>query len=284
MTQRSGPLASRQAGETPDSNEEDEDSSPITRAAVLANALEIIDRNGVEGLSMRRLGEAVGRDPMVLYRHVPNKAAVLDGVAEMVFEQLSLDTTRPDWAAALRHLAHDFRDLARAHPNVVPLLVTRPLATPLGMRPQGMLRQLEDVLALLTGVGFSGADAVLVYRALFGFLYGHVLTELQVRFGLRADLVHHARDVHARHVRRRDVLEHGGPGAAAQAGVRRVDRGRVHPDAHLPGARLRVGQLHHAQRLRRAEFRYTDSPHASQKLARATVIPGRLTAAATTTR
>ena len=47
------------------------------------------------------------------------------------------------------------------------------------MRPQGMLRQLEDVLALLTGVGFSGADAVLVYRALFGFLYGHVLTELQ---------------------------------------------------------------------------------------------------------
>ena len=179
MTQRSGPLASRQAGETPDSNEEDEDSSPITRAAVLANALEIIDRNGVEGLSMRRLGEAVGRDPMVLYRHVPNKAAVLDGVAEMVFEQLSLDTTGPDWAAALRHLAHDFRDLARAHPNVVPLLVTRPLATPLGMRPQGMLRQLEDVLALLTGVGFSGADAVLVYRALFGFLYGHVLTELQ---------------------------------------------------------------------------------------------------------
>jgi AcrR family transcriptional regulator len=179
MTQRSGPLASRQAGETPDSNEEDEDSSPITRAAVLANALEIIDRNGVEGLSMRRLGEAVGRDPMVLYRHVPNKAAVLDGVAEIVFEQLSLDTTRPDWAAALRHLAHDFRDLARAHPNVVPLLVTRPLATPLGMRPQGMLRQLEDVLALLTGVGFSGADAVLVYRALFGFLYGHVLTELQ---------------------------------------------------------------------------------------------------------
>ena len=179
MTQRSGPLASRQASETPDSNEEDEDSSPITRAAVLANALEIIDRNGIEGLSMRRLGEAVGRDPMVLYRHVPNKAAVLDGVAEMVFEQLSLDTTRPDWAAALRHLAHDFRDLARAHPNVVPLLVTRPLATPLGMRPQGMLRQLEDVLALLTGVGFSGADAVLVYRALFGFLYGHVLTELQ---------------------------------------------------------------------------------------------------------
>ncbi len=178
MTQSTGPSGSGQVGE-PDSDGEDGEGSPITRAAILANAFEIIDRDGVEGLSMRRLGEAVGRDPMVLYRHVPNKAAVLDGVVEMVFEQLSLDTTRPDWAAALRDLAHDFRDLACAHPNVVPLLVTRPLATPLGMRPQGMLRQLEDVLALLIGAGFSGVDAVLVYRALFGFLYGHMLTELQ---------------------------------------------------------------------------------------------------------
>ena len=178
MTQPTGTSGSGQSGES-DSNEEDEASSQITRAAVLAKALEIIDSDGVDGLSMRRLGEAVGRDPMVLYRHVSNKAAVLEGMVEMVFEQLSLDTTRPDWAAALRDLAHDFRVLACAHPNVVPLLVTRPLATPLGMRPQGMLRPLEEVLALLTGADFSGVDAVLVYRALFGFLYGHVLTELQ---------------------------------------------------------------------------------------------------------
>jgi len=164
---------------TPDSTEADGESTPITRAAVLASALEIIDRDGVDALSMRRLGEAVGRDPMALYRHVPNKAAVLDGVVEMVFERLSLDTTMADWAAALRTLGHDFRDLARAHPNVVPLLVTRPLATPLGKRPPGILRHLEDVLALLTGAGFTGGDALHVYRALFGFLYGHVLTELQ---------------------------------------------------------------------------------------------------------
>ncbi|MDT5196498.1 MAG: hypothetical protein QOH20_3252, partial [Mycobacterium sp.] len=63
--------------------------------------------------------------------------------------------------------------------HVVPLLVTRPLATPLGMRPPGMLRPLEDVLTLLVSVGFSGVDALHIYRMLFGFLYGHVLTELQ---------------------------------------------------------------------------------------------------------
>ncbi|GAB2655569.1 TetR/AcrR family transcriptional regulator C-terminal domain-containing protein [Nocardia goodfellowii] len=146
---------------------------------VLASALEIVDREGVEGLSMRRLAEAVQRDPMVVYRHVPNKAAVLDGVAEMVFAQLTVDPTDPDWVNQLRTVAREFRQLALRHPKVVPLLVTRPLSTPLGQRPQSVLRPLEDVLALLTRAGFAGPDALHIYRALFGFLYGHVLNELQ---------------------------------------------------------------------------------------------------------
>ena len=152
---------------------------PVTRAAVLAAALEIVDRDGVEGLSMRRLAEAVGRDPMVIYRHVPNKAAVLDGVTEVVLAQLSVDATDSNWSAQLRSVARDFRRLALAHPRVVPLLVTRPLATPLGLRSQAVLRPLEDILMLLTRAGFSGAEALHVYRALFGFLFGHVLNELQ---------------------------------------------------------------------------------------------------------
>ncbi len=79
----------------------------------------------------------------------------------------------------MRAVAHDFRRLALAHPNVVPLLVTRPLATPLGQRPPGMLRPLEDVVALLRSAGFSAVDALHIYRVLFGYLYGHILTELQ---------------------------------------------------------------------------------------------------------
>jgi AcrR family transcriptional regulator len=151
----------------------------VSRSSILRAALGIIDRDGVDGLSMRRLSEEVGRDPTVLYRHVSNKAALLDGVSEVVLGQLRVDTTDPDWAAQLRAVAHDFRRLALEHPHVVPLLVTRPLATPLGMRPPGMLRPLEDVLTLLVSVGFSGVDALHIYRMLFGFLYGHVLTELQ---------------------------------------------------------------------------------------------------------
>ena len=154
-------------------------SGKITRGVVLATALEIIDRDGVDGLSMRRLARALDRDPMILYRHAPNKAALLDGVAETVLAQLKVDSTDRDWAAQLRIVARDYRRLALAHPHVVPLLVTRPLATPLSLRPQGTLRPIEDVLTLLTDAGFNGSDALHVYRALFGFLHGHVLNELQ---------------------------------------------------------------------------------------------------------
>ena len=152
----------------------------ITRDVVLAAALELIDRDGADGLSMRRLARVLGRDPMILYRHAPNKAALLDGVAETVLAQLKVDPADPDWAGQLRAVARGYRALALAHPKVVPLLVTRPLATPLGLRPHpGTLRPLEDILALLTRAGFSGTDALHIYRALFGFLHGHVLDELQ---------------------------------------------------------------------------------------------------------
>ena len=151
----------------------------ITRDMVLAAALEIIDRDGAEALSMRRLARTLNRDPMILYRHAPNKAALLDDVAEIVLAQLEVDSADPDWGGQLRAIARDYRRLALAHPHLVPLLVTRPLATPLALRPQGTLRPLEHVLALLTRAGFSGPDALHIYRALFGFLHGHVLNELQ---------------------------------------------------------------------------------------------------------
>ena len=121
----------------------------ITREAVLAAALEIIDRDGADALSMRRLARALGRDPMIIYRHAPGKAALLDGVAEAVLGQLQVDCADPDWAGQLREvarryralaLAHPYSALALAHPHVVPLIVTRPVATPLGLRPAGTLR------------------------------------------------------------------------------------------------------------------------------------------------
>jgi AcrR family transcriptional regulator len=154
-------------------------SVPISRDQVLRAALAIVDLEGVENLSMRRLGRALGRDPMAVYRHAETKTALLDGVVELVLSDLTVDSTDDDWQSQLREVARRFRAIAVAHPHVVPLLVTRPLATPLALRPHGTLRPLEATLALLVRNGFRDTDALHVYRLFFGFLNGHILNELQ---------------------------------------------------------------------------------------------------------
>ncbi len=151
----------------------------LSREIVLAAALDLVDAEGLEALTMRRLGQELGRDPMGLYRYAENRAALLDGVTELVLNELAIFPDDPDWQAQLRRIAHDLRLLALRHPNVVPLLVTRPLSTPLGLRPLGTLRPLEQILSLLIDAGFSPADALHVYRAYYGYLYGHILNELQ---------------------------------------------------------------------------------------------------------
>lgn len=151
----------------------------LSRELVLSAALELVDAEGLESLTMRRLGQVLDRDPMSLYRYAENRAALLDGVSELVLNELAIFPADPDWKAQLRRIAHDLRLLALRHPNVVPLLVTRPLSTPLGLRPLGTVRPLEQILALLIDAGFAPADALHVYRAYYGFLYGHILNELQ---------------------------------------------------------------------------------------------------------
>lgn len=164
----------------------DEDAAParggrirLTRQKVLDAALRLVDSDGADALTMRRLGQALDCDPMALYRYAENRAALLDGVAETVLGQLVISADCTGWETQLRTAGHDFRRLALTHPNVVPLIVTRPLATPLGLRPVGTLRPLEQILALLVGAGFAPDQALHVYRAYFGLLHGHVLNELQ---------------------------------------------------------------------------------------------------------
>ena len=155
----------------------------LTRHDVLSTALRLIDDDGVETLSMRRLGRALDRDPMRLYRFAASKEELLDGVVELVLAELEVPSSAPAnaWADVLRTTAHRYRRIALRHPNVVSLLVTRPLATPLGLRPLGTLRPLEALLELLVSAGFDARGALHAYRLYMGFLQGHVLTELQER-------------------------------------------------------------------------------------------------------
>jgi AcrR family transcriptional regulator len=166
----------------------------LTREQVLVAALEIIDEDGVEALTMRRLGQALDRNPMGIYRHAADKDALLDGVVEHVLSALVV-TRKPgrdaesvdrdgddgdgDWETALRHTAHAFRRIALAHPNAVPLLVTRSVTGPLALRPLGTLRPLEELLEVFIGAGFDPHGALHATRLFTGFLYGHIQDELQ---------------------------------------------------------------------------------------------------------
>lgn len=154
-----------------------------TRHDVLVAALRLVDADGIDALSMRRLGRALGRDPMRLYRYAESKDDLLDGVVELVLGEWEVPAaaSAQTWPEVLRTSAHSYRRLALNHPHVVPLIVTRPLATPLGRRPLGTLRPLESLLELLVDAGFDARGALHAFRHYMGFLQGHVLTELQER-------------------------------------------------------------------------------------------------------
>ena len=156
----------------------------LTREQILTAAVAIIDADGVEALTLRRLGQALGRDPMAIYRHAADKDALLDGVVEHVAAEL-ITPREPgsngdeNWEAVLHRTAHTFRQVSLAHPHVVPLLLTRPLSGPLALRPLGSLQLLEELIELFSNVGFDQHGALHAARLFTGFLYGHVLNELQ---------------------------------------------------------------------------------------------------------
>ncbi|MFR9788135.1 TetR/AcrR family transcriptional regulator [Streptomyces sp. MB22_4] len=93
---------------------------PLTEAGIYAAALRLIDEDGVEALTMRRLATALDANPMSLYHHVPNKEAVLRGVTRTVGAQFRTVTMEDaPWQERVRLLATDFRTLAHRHPKLM---------------------------------------------------------------------------------------------------------------------------------------------------------------------
>ena len=118
---------------------------------------------------------------MALYRYVPGREQLLDGVVEFVMNELWEKTmTGPlpgSWPEYLEELAHGVRDIAVAHPRVFPLVATRPPAAPWLRPPLRSLRWVESFLQALARYGFSDRDSVQIYRAFATFLLGHLLLE-----------------------------------------------------------------------------------------------------------
>jgi AcrR family transcriptional regulator len=154
---------------------------PLSRGRILAAAIGLVDREGLAALSMRKLGQELGVEAMSLYNHVPNKAALLDGMVGAVLGELEVPPAdAAPWEDRLRAVARAYRRLALAHPKLFPLLVTRPLNAPEALRP------LEATLDLLRAAGFDAATTLRAFRAVSGFVEGYVLDEI-TGFSFAAD-------------------------------------------------------------------------------------------------
>jgi AcrR family transcriptional regulator len=100
---------------------------PLTEAGIYAAALRLIDADGVEALTMRKLATVLDANPMSLYHHVPNKDALLRGVARMVGAQFRTVTLADaPWQERIRLLATDFRTLAHRHPKLMAYSFSQP--------------------------------------------------------------------------------------------------------------------------------------------------------------
>ncbi len=132
----------------------------LTRELLIRMALAIVDEEGLDALSMRRLGARLGVDPMAAYRHIPNKEALLDGVVEAVVTEIDLETDASEsWQEQLRRLVAADVQVKRAHPNVLPLLAVRPLSTP------ASLRLVERALDIMASAGIPLTDAAVAINA-----------------------------------------------------------------------------------------------------------------------
>lgn len=130
---------------------------------------------------MRALGSELGVDPMAVYHHLPNKAAVLDGVADAVMREIPLDVPAEEpWQAQLARFARGYRQALRAHPNALPVLATRPDTSP------AALAVIDAALGILLRAGFGASEALQLFHAGSCFVIGHALDELGLP-GARAD-------------------------------------------------------------------------------------------------
>lgn len=148
------------------------DRVPLTRARIVAAAIELADAQGVEALSMRKLGALLGVEAMSLYNHVENKDDVLDAMLEQTLTEIPLPDEKLPWDDQLRHLAWAFRDAGHRHPGVVPLFGSRGITSLAGFAP------LERAYAILRHAGLGPDDALDAFFTAASFVLGFIITEL----------------------------------------------------------------------------------------------------------
>ena len=168
----------------------------LSRDIILSAALELVDEEGLSALSLRSLGKRLGVSQAAFYRHIPDKAALLEGISEQVW-RLTFDSFlarveggkvgvqgAPQAASAspllayMREYAHCLAATLRAHPGTVMLLLTHPMSTP------EQLSQLARVFVALARRGFTpNADMLGLVNAVSIYTTAFVAAEVVAPVG-----------------------------------------------------------------------------------------------------
>lgn len=139
----------------------------MSRERIADAARALVDRDGLEALSMRRLGAELGVEGMAIYRYFPNKAAVLAGVVDVLLAELVIPPpSGVPWQIVFREVARAYRALLLRHPHAIPLLASLPLSDPAAARAAGA------VMAQLRAAGFDAESALKTLATITSFVVG----------------------------------------------------------------------------------------------------------------
>jgi AcrR family transcriptional regulator len=148
----------------------------LNRERVLQSAIGLADEDGLEKLSMRRLGEGLGVEAMSLYNHVSNKEDLLNGMIDTLYGEIELPSHDDDWKTALRKRSVSVREVLLRHPWANGLMDSATSPGP------GTLRHHDRVLGTFRNGGFSLAMTAHAFSALDSYVYGYAKQEKALPF------------------------------------------------------------------------------------------------------
>ncbi|MFF2145244.1 TetR/AcrR family transcriptional regulator [Kitasatospora sp. NPDC058190] len=149
----------------------------LTRERIALAALQVVDEEGADGLTMRALAERLGVKAASLYNHIQSKDELVDAVSELVNDEIDhTPLGDPDWRAGLAAYARGYRAVFLRHPNTVALLARR------RVEADNALRGYDALLALLGRAGLGPADAAEVAAALDYLVLGSALETFTAGF------------------------------------------------------------------------------------------------------
>ena len=138
----------------------------LSRESILDSALVLIDRDGLDALSMRRLAAELGIGTMTLYGYFADKQALLDALVDSVAAAAPLPPARGTWRERVAAVMTRLYEALTAHPALARLRAAQPIATPVAFRFT------EAALAALRDGGFDAHESARHFRTLFVFTFG----------------------------------------------------------------------------------------------------------------